>query len=89
MGQSREGRGELTDHGIDEAVAGWRDRVLMRERTHFAVNDRDAQRRGLEGEASDTLVQIGGKTPTSPTVGSSLADQTRQSLGRIALDPSS
>jgi hypothetical protein len=62
--------------------------MLMRELTDLAVNDRDAQRRGLEGEAFDTLVQLGGETPTSPTVGPSLADQTRQSLGRVALDPS-
>jgi hypothetical protein len=62
--------------------------MLMCELTHLAVNDCDAQRRGLEGEAFETLVQLGGETPTSPTIGAALADQTRQALGRIALDPS-
>jgi hypothetical protein len=50
--------------------------------------DRDAQRRCLEGEAFDTLVQLGGETPMSPTVGPSLAYQISQSLGRVALNPS-
>jgi hypothetical protein len=60
----------------------------MCECTDLAVNDRDAERRGLEGEAFDTLTQLGGETPTSPTVAPSLADQTRQALGRVTVDPS-
>jgi cytochrome P450 len=88
MGQGHEGRGQLTHHGIHEAVAGWRDRMLMRQFTHLAVNDCDAQRRGLEGEAFDTLVQLSGETAMSPTVAPTRADQTRQSLGRVAVDPS-
>lgn len=46
------------------------------------------KRWGLEGEAFDTLAELGGETPTSPTVAPSLADQTRQALGGVALDPS-
>ena len=34
--------------------------MLLREFTDLAVNNRDAERRGVEGEAFDKLLQIRG-----------------------------
>jgi hypothetical protein len=57
MRQRRQGWRELPDNGIHEAVAGWRQVVLARQDTHLAVNERNAQGWGLQGQAFDKLVQ--------------------------------
>ena len=55
VGKRREGRRKLAYNIIDEAVARWFEVMLLREFTDLAVNNRDAERRGLEGEAFDQL----------------------------------
>ena len=63
--------------------------MLLREFTDLAVNNRDAERRGLEGEAFDKLLQIRGETPAFAPIGTPLSYQARQSLDMIALYPAS
>ena len=72
MGKRREGPRKLAYNIIDEAVARWFQVMLLREFTDLAVNNCDAERRGLQGETFDELLQIRGQTAAFAPIGTPL-----------------
>ncbi len=86
MSQGHQRRGQVMDNRIDEAIARWRQGVLMRQCADLTIDGTYAERWSAEGQAFDELPQ-GGVETMVPAVATSLAHQARQALSAVALHP--